>query len=322
MKLKLLISKISLLVLITYMIMLCGCNQNKQSPDAQAKQVKTNEESDKVPKDLEEIENSIEKIIKVLEGPAASTKDEGEQNKQEEQEGQNQEKSSPPQGKESEDKDSENENKEDGGEQKDAQNSEQSKKADQDNDKAKQEKTAAPKDPWQEITSTINKLHYQWNGYIPSVTKKNASRELIDNFDNTLNALTSISVTKDKNQTLMTANNLYLFIPDFYMLYKTPTSPEIKRIRYYIRNAVLNGTILNWEQASKDVSNLKATWAIYKNTIDPNNQDLASKLDYSIYELEKVVNENNMYLTDIKGRIAISNTESVEKAAKENEKKE
>ncbi len=300
------------------MIMLCGCNQNKQPPEAQAEQVKSNEESDKVPKDLENIESSIEKIIKALEGPAASTKDEEEQKQQ------NQDKPSQSEGQESEDKNNKeqnkDENKENGEEQKDDQNSEEQKKPEEANNKANQEKAAAPKDPWQETASTINKLHYQWNGYIPSATKKNARRELIDNFDNALNSLTSTTVTKDKNKTLLAANNLYLFIPDFYMLYKTPTSPEIKRIRYYIRNAVLNATILNWEQASKDVGNLKATWAIYKNTIDPKNQDLVSKLDYSIYELEKVVNENNMYLTDIKGRIAISNTESVEKVAKENEK--
>lgn len=314
MKLKLRISKISIIVLITYMLMLCGCNQNKQPPEAQAKQVKSNEESDKVPKDLENIESSIEKIIKALEGPAASTKDEEEQKQQ------NQDKPNQSEGQEGEDKESKEENKENGEEKKDDQNSEDPKKSEEGNNKANQEKASAPKDPWQEISSTINKLHYQWNGYIPSATKKNARRELIDNFDNTLNNLTSTTVTKDKNKTLLAANNLYLFIPDFYMLYKTPASPEIKRIRYYIRNAVLNAAILNWEQASKDVGSLKATWAIYKNTIDPKNQDLASKLDYSIYELEKVVNENNMYLTDIKGRIAISNTESVEKAAKENEK--
>ena len=164
-------------------------------------------------------------------------------------------------------------------------------------------------------------MHYQWNGYLPSATKKDANRQLIDNFDDALNALTSTSQTKDKNKTLLAANNLYSYIPDFYILYKTESSPEIKRIRYYARNVVLNSTTSNWDQAGKDIVSLKATWAIYKNTIDPKNQDLSSKLDYSIYELEKVVTEKNQSLTDIKGRIAISNTESLEKAAKESQEK-
>lgn len=318
MKQKLNLSKISLIVVTIYILLLCACNQNKETPEPQAKQVKDTEESDKVPKDLENIESSIEKIIKALEGPAVSMKDEKEEDQQ------NQDKSSSEsEGQESEEKENNEENKEDEGDKKensDDQNSDEQKSSEDSANKSEPQKTATPKDPWQEISSTINKLHYQWNSYIPSATKKNATRGLIDNFDNSLNNLTSTIVTKDKNNTLLAANNLYLFIPDFYMLYKTPTSPEIKRIRYYIRNIVLNAAILNWEQAGKDIVSLKATWAIYKNTIDPKNQDLASKLDYSIYELEKVVNENNIYLTDIKGRIAISNTEGVEKAAKENEK--
>jgi len=267
--------------------------------------MKADKESDKIPEDLKNIESSIEKIIKALEGPAVSIKDEKENDQQ------TQDKSS-----QSEEQESGKENEEGKEENKDDQNSNEQKNS---QDSSNQKSASEPKDPWKEISSIINKLHYQWNSYIPSASKKNASRNLIDNFDNSLNNLTSTIVTKDKNKTLLSANSLYLFIPDFYMLYKTPTSPEIKRIRYYIRNTVLNASISNWQQAGKDVGSLKSTWAIYKNTIDAKNQDLASKLDYSIYELEKVVNENNMHLTDIKGRIAMSNTESVEKAAQKNE---
>jgi len=268
---------------------------------------------DKVPEDLEKIETSIEKIIKALEGPAVSIKDEEEEN----QTGRKVSQSEKP---ETEDRDSSKDQQDKvSGESENNDNKEQ-KSSEDDENKDEQKKADVSEDPWQKISATINKLHYEWNAYIPAATKKNASRDLIDNFDNLLNNLTSNIVTKDKNKTLLAANSLYQYIPDFYMLYKTPASPEIKRIRYYIRNAVLNATILNWEQAGKDVDNLKSTWAIYKNTIDPKNKDLESKLDYSIYELEKVVKANDVYLTDIKGRIAISNTESLEKAEKEKSK--
>jgi len=305
MKQKLKLSKILLIAFTIYTLFLCGCNQGKPDSKNEAQQMKADKESDKIPEDLKNIESSIEKIIKALEGPAVSIKDEKENDQQ------TQDKSS-----QSEEQESGKENEEGKEENKDDQNSNEQKNS---QDSSNQKSASEPKDPWKEISSIINKLHYQWNSYIPSASKKNASRNLIDNFDNSLNNLTSTIVTKDKNKTLLSANSLYLFIPDFYMLYKTPTSPEIKRIRYYIRNTVLNASISNWQQAGKDVGSLKSTWAIYKNTIDAKNQDLASKLDYSIYELEKVVNENNMHLTDIKGRIAMSNTESVEKAAQKNE---
>lgn len=313
MKQKLNLSTILLTFLTVFLLILCGCNKNKQSTEPQAKQMKETGKEDKVPEDLEKIESSIEKIIKALEGPAVSIKDEEEEN-------QNGKKVSQSEKLETDDKDSNKDNQDKGSGESENNDNKEQKSPKEDESKDEQKKAAASEDPWQKISATINKLHYEWNAYIPAATKKNASRDLIDNFDNLLNNLTSNIVTKDKNKTLLAANSLYQHIPDFYMLYKTPASPEIKRIRYYIRNAVLNATILNWEQASKDIDNLKSTWAIYKNTIDPKNKDLESKLDYSIYELEKVVKANDVYLTDIKGRIAISNTESLEKAEKEKEK--
>ncbi|WP_257194855.1 hypothetical protein [Acetivibrio clariflavus] len=280
--------------------------------------MKGTEKSDKIPEDLEKIENSIEKIINVLEGPAVTIKSEEDQ-------GKNKAGQSPkPKSNEKEAKEKSNEEEPRAEEKSQEYESESKEKKNTEEQKNSEgsdsEKGAAQKDPWQEISSITNQLHYEWNAYIPSAMKKNAGKDLIDKFDNSLNNLTSNAVTKDKNKTLLAANELYQYIPDFYMLYKTPSSPEIKRIRYYIRNAVLNASILNWDQARKDIENLKSSWAIYKNTINAQNQDLASKLDYSIYELEKVVNESNVYLTDIKGRIAISNTESIEKAEKEMEK--
>jgi len=307
-----------LIVIITCSLLIGGCKRKEQSPESQAKQMKGTEKSDKIPEDLEKIENSIEKIIRALEGPAVAIK--GEEGQDNNKAGQSQKPESNHKDAKSNDSEKESTSEEKSEEYKSESKEEKTTEEQKNSVGNDSEKGVPQKDPWQEISSITNQLHYEWNAYIPSAMKKNAGKDLIDKFDNSLNNLTSNAVTKDKNKTLLAANELYQYIPDFYMLYRTPSSPEIKRIRYYIRNAVLNASILNWDQARKDIENLKSSWAIYKNTIDAQNQDLASKLDYSIYELEKVVNESNVYLTDIKGRIAISNTESIEKAEKEMEK--
>lgn len=317
------LSKIVLIAVAVNLLMFCGCSKNKKNEEQQAKQMKTTEKSDKVPEDLENLESGIEKIFESLDAPSVSLKDEKSQSQSHDNNQKNNQTPNP--------QETSQGGKQEGGQQGDQQNQEKGQKQDQGSEGSQQQKTPQPtnnmqsnqnttnpsKDTWQEISSTINKLHYQWNGYLPSATKKNANRQLIDNFDNALNALTSTIQTKDKNKTLLAANNLYSYVPDFYMLYKTESSPEIKRIRYYARNIVLNSNILNFEQADKDIISIKATWAIYKNTIAQENQDLSSKLDYSIYELEKVVAEKNQPLIDIKGRITISNTKSLEKAAKD-----
>jgi outer membrane murein-binding lipoprotein Lpp len=317
------LSKIVLIAIAVNILMFCGCSKNKKNDEQQAKQMKATDKSDKVPEDLETLESSIEKIIKTLNGPSVSLKDEKKQTggqNQEQSQGQSQspspQKSGQGGGQESGQQSGQQSQ---GGEQTQSQGQKTSQPTN--GTQSNQNTTSPPKDPWQEISSTVHKLHYQWNGYQPSATKKNANRQLVDNFSNALNTLTSTTLTKDRNKTLLAANNLYLYVPDFYMLYKTETSPEIKRIRYYARNVVLNASTLNWDQAGKDIISLKVTWAIYKNIIDPKNQDLSSKLDYSIYELEKVVTEKNQSLTDIKGRITISNTEGLEKAAKGSQEK-
>ncbi|HHW48051.1 MAG TPA: hypothetical protein GXX14_05465, partial [Clostridiaceae bacterium] len=177
----------------------------------------------------------------------------------------------------------------------------------------------AAKDPWQKITPIINTLHYKWNSFMPAAVKLGADKTLIDNFSNALNSLTNTIIEKNKTNVLLAASYLYAYIPDFYALYRTPTSPEIKRIRYYTRNAMLNAMTANWEQADSDINNLKESWALYKNTIPKDLQEEASKLDFSIYELGNVIAEKNQPLVDIKGRVAMSNIESLEKAMEENQ---
>jgi len=50
---------------------------------------------------------------------------------------------------------------------------------------------------------------------------------------------------QNKTNTLLAASYLYAYIPDFYSLYRAETSPEIKRVRYYTRNAMLNAMTAN-----------------------------------------------------------------------------
>jgi len=160
----------------------------------------------------------------------------------------------------------------------------------------------------------INELHYRWNSYMPMAVKKGANQKLVDDFSSALNSLTNTIISKNRTNTLMAASNIYSYIPDLYSLYKLPVSPEIKRIRYYTRNAMLNAMINDWEQADLDIDKLKSLWALYKNAIPKEQQDDASRLDFSVYELEKVIISRDPPLCDIKGRVAMSNIIALEKA--------
>jgi hypothetical protein len=297
--------KILAVILIAVFTLFPGCGQQEGKKNQDGQQMGTQQQSDKIPEQLEEIEKSIEKIIKALDGPSAAEEEEKEEEKQKKSPEQ-QDTKQESQDKEGEQGGNESEKKGEGG-----QKSEQG----QQEDGAKQdEQKEAQKDPWKEIIPAANDLHYKWNSFMPMAVKKGAGNELIDNFSDGLNSLTSTAISKNRTNTLMACSYLYGYIPDLYSLYKTPMSPEIKRIRYYIRNAMLNAMTANWEQAESDMENLKSSWSLYKNAIPQKQLEDANRLDFSIFELEKVIGKKDQPLSDIKGRVAMSNVGTLEKA--------
>lgn len=159
-------------------------------------------------------------------------------------------------------------------------------------------------------------MHYELNGYTPEAIKLGASKSLLDGLETSLNDLTLAVMNKNRDNTIMTANRLYSYIPDLFALHKSSISPEIKRIRYYIRDSILNSLADNFPQSETDISSMKSSWSMLKISLSKEMQDNAGKLDFSIYELEKVVKEKNKALVDIKGRVALSNVSALEKAMK------
>ena len=158
-------------------------------------------------------------------------------------------------------------------------------------------------------------MHYQWNNLMPEAIQKGANNDLVNHFDSALNNLSSTVKSKNQTEIMMAANRLYAYIPDLYSLFQTKSSPQIKRMRYYSRGVILNASAADWDQADADMNSLKSVWALYKNSLSKDQQDLANKLDLSIYELEKVVKERNQTLVGIKGKIELSNTQALEEAA-------
>ena len=291
-------------VLASFLILLlftsCGQSSQKQGPQQQSGSEE--QRYDKAPQKLKAIEANIEKIFQALEGPAV-VMEEGN-NKQ----GSQQKQSEPSQTEQQ----SSQGGSQGGGQGKDASQS-QGQQPQGGQQKETQPSQPQKKDPWKDIDPIINNLHYQWNDYMPEAVKKGADFKITDNFSRALNILTDSVKGKNTKKTLKDANNLYNSVFDLYSLYRLKMSPEIKRMRFLIRDSVLEAVAGNWEIAGKDVQNLKSSWSIFKNTLDKELQTDSGKLDFSIVELERVVSEKNPTLTDIKGRVALSNIQSIEK---------
>lgn len=272
---------------ILVLILVPGCSLlNKDS----GQQPQQQEQAEKAPKQLEEMEKNIENIFLALGGPALESQEQDQKQQKNGQEGKDQEK-------QEDDKSSQDQ---------DQAKSEEQEKT-QGGQEDQQKETQAPPDPWQQVSDDIKNLHTGWNDYLPEVSKKGGSKDLIDQFGNTLNDLTKAADTKDKNKTFLAANNLYQAIPDIYSLYKTKTSPELKRLIYYTRNTILLTKTGDWDKAGSSMEDLKNLWSLAENTIGKDQQEETTKLDLSIYELEKVVKEKDANLVEIKGKITLTN---------------
>ncbi|HHV95744.1 MAG TPA: hypothetical protein GXX37_04605 [Clostridiaceae bacterium] len=332
--------------------------QSAETQQQQQNEGKDSQSSTEIPMELEKLEKDIEEIIKILNGPSADSEEETEE-KDKKSEQQNADETGSKQdesGKEekkSQDKESEQkngENKENGeendqnsgGEQEGDQKQQDSKEGqdkeeqkeeknqqnqkDQQEDKSQQEQgkgTRAQqpdkKDPWQDITPVIDKLHFTWNSYEPKAAKVEDSHDKLNTFSDSLNNLTNSVNSKDKLSTLVNANKCYGDIAELYSIYKKPNISEVKKLKYYTRNIILGSMKNDWSQADENMEHVKTLWDLLKNNLTENNEEYkepSGTLDFSIKEFEKVVNEKNQDLVDLKGRIVLANIEIIDKKLK------
>lgn len=287
------------LYILTVSFLLTACGMGGQQGAPQQQSGEQQQQQEKEPQKLKDIEKSIEDIMKTLEGPAAQI---GRKEEQKEQQGGEQQATSSQSSQ--------------GGQQgqQGQQSSQQGSQQGAQQGQQQQQSQPQPKDPWTEVSSSVEKLHFDWNEFKPEAVKKGAGVKITDSFSNALNHLTTVASTRDKNSTLLAANGLYGCIPDLFSLYRTKMSPEVKRLHYLVRNVVLTSAAGDWSQADRDVASLKASWDIARGTLGKEQDKDQAKLDLSISELEKVEKARDRQLTDIKGKVAFSNIQSVEKS--------
>ncbi len=302
-----------------------GSSDQQQDMQLQAAQEKKSEEKES--EKLKKVEEQIESLFKALEGPSVATEDAEE--KQDDQQQDDQHKGSHQQdgqqqgqqqqdtqqgGQQKEDPQKQESKQQDGQQQKDSQKQGEKQQQGGQQQQDQQQQGQQTQDKWSQIDGIINNLHYQWNDLMPEIAKKGAEMKLIDNFDNSLNSLTTTIETKDRNKALTSANKLYSYIPDLYSLYRVKMSPEVKRMIYYSRNIILESEKENWEQVEKDNESLEKSWSLFRNTLEKEQKKTEDKLDFSIYELKKVSADKNKQLCGIKGKIVLNNIKELQKS--------
>ncbi|KUO64100.1 MAG: hypothetical protein APF84_08300 [Gracilibacter sp. BRH_c7a] len=282
---------------------LIGCSIFKKDSEQQSNPESQNE---KIPKPLEEIESSVESIFQTLGAPSMGEKKEGEKEEQEDK------------NKESETGEEQDQGKDQGQEQE--QGKSQGQEQGQEQQQGQEQSQNANKS-WQQISQTLDQLHNYWNEYMPEAAQKSPDSRIIDNFSDSLNNLTHIIKDQDKGKAALAANNLHSNIPDFYALYKTQHTGEIKRMAFYTRSCILYSQDNKWTEVDSFMKDLDSAWTFLKSALDKEQLEPVNKLDLSFYELKKVVEQKDSQLINIKGRLTLANIEELLKAIEESDQK-
>ena len=318
---------VGLVVISAALILTPGCRKSSQQQNMQLQSAKEKTSGEQEPEKLKAIETGIESLFETLGGPSAKIKAGGGgqgQGSQQQSTSQGSRQQSTQQG-------SQQQSTQQGSQQQSTQQGKQQQSTQQGTKqqsgakakkgqsssagkKTSQQKPANPPEKWSEVDKLVNNLHFQWNEFMPEVAKKGADMKFIDSFDTALNSLTTTVATKDKEKVMTAANELYKNIPDLYSIYRTKMSPEAKRLVYYTRNIVLESARDNWPQVKKDNDSIEKSWSLFRNTLDKEQQQIADKLNFSIYELKKVTGDKNKQLSGLKGKIVLNNIKELEQS--------
>lgn len=294
-------NKIILSILIPFLLLFSGCAMFKKL-SGQQQQDSGQEQSEKIPEQLKTIESTTEKIFLSLGGPVELSNNQAQgQDQEQNQQGQ--------QGQQ---------NKTNGQEQSQDQQGQNEQVQGKNQTVQENQPKNTSGDPWQQLAADIESLHLAWNNYLPEAAKKGAKKDLLDAFSSALNNLTGTLETKDKNKMLLAANDLSGKIPDLYALYQTKISPEIKRLIYYSRVIILTGTANNWEKSAAGLKEMQSVWAVARSTLGQEQEADISKIELSIYELQKALKGKNKNIVEIKGKIVLSNISRLQKKLEEN----
>lgn len=268
-------------------ILSSGCSKQNQKPQEN--------KSDKPPEVLTKMEQNIDSIIDALD-----------------KEGKIEEGSQAKQGQEKRESSNTQSNNSQGSQEQQGQGGQSSQGQGEQNQQPQQP------NPWDQTDSTIKQIHMQWSQFQPEAVKTGVSIQVMDKFSNDLNVLTNDIAVKNLMTTLNDANNLYKYIPEFMSHYKDK-SVDLKRLKYYVRDIMYKSRFDKWDAANDSASSTKNLLPNLRSQSNDENKTKYQSLEFSVYELEKVVKENQKSLTQIKSNVVLNNIKDIEKSSKEDE---
>ena len=184
--------------------------------------------------------------------------------------------------------------------------------------KKQMEKQAQVLEKWQKSEENVKSLHESWNGYESSALKDGADQEKVNKMETALNHLTSGIEEKSQDKVLTAANGVILSLSDFMGLYKGNADGTLAKIEYMARQSHMDAKGGDWKAAIQKVDQkdfLVDTLRQVTN-LKEKQKPLLDKLNLSIEDFKKAIEQKDLPLVEIKRDIVVKNIETLKNELK------
>lgn len=192
----------------------------------------------------------------------------------------------------------------------DKQNKQGQDKKTQDKEEKKQQEKI-PQVDWKSLEKSAKKLHTNWNDFEVSARENKADNQAIEDFKEQLNTLSEQIMARNEENTLIAANKLYSYYSIFLNLYKHMQPPEVKKVKYLIRQIIINGQREQWDETVTLLKDMENIWEIAKARMIKPNKTVNSRIDLGIKDFSAVAKQQKIDLVKIKGDILLKNLDEI-----------
>lgn len=173
---------------------------------------------------------------------------------------------------------------------------------------------------FESIKKDVQSLHSSWNSYEAKAITDFAMQSAINDFESALNNLTKTVESQDAYQSLLEVNQLYKYLPDFYMLYESKVPPDLDRIRFSAKKIMLLSDKKDFTGANDVLLYFENIWMTARPKLKKDNAEEVSKFEFAFADLKNAVIAKNDMIVRAKAEVLLKLVDEIEKKAEKAEK--
>ncbi|MEA4846621.1 MAG: hypothetical protein VB106_05235 [Clostridiaceae bacterium] len=173
---------------------------------------------------------------------------------------------------------------------------------------------------FESIKTEVMELHSAWNSYETRAIADFAMQTAINDFESALNNLTRTVEAQDAYMSLLEVNQLYKYLPDFYMLYESKVPPDLDRLRFAAKKIKLLSEKQNFTGANDVLIYFENTWMTARPKLKSDNAEIVSKFEFAFADLKNSVMAKNEMIVEAKTEVLLKLIDEIEKKSEKAEK--